>query len=106
MVSTRSAGKAQSTVRKRKGGKAKAKAVRQVEEDTRDDVRKKLEEIAPGPPIVWTFKLRCRYWSGFLLGAVACAGTYYTYERNDEWKGTCCDPWRLQSSIPRGCANP
>ena len=106
MVSTRSAGKAQSTVRKRKGGKAKAKAVRQVEEDTRDDVRKKLEEIALGPPIVWTFKLRCRYWSGFLLGAVACAGTYYTYERNDEWKGTCCDPWRLQSSIPRGCANP
>ncbi len=93
MVSARAAGKAASTVRNRKGaGKAKAEVVPQVENDTRDAARKKLEEDVPGAPIVWTFKLRCRYWSGFLLGAVACAGTYLTYDRADEWKGTCVDP--------------
>ena len=62
MASARSAGKANSSVRNRKGGKAKqvAKEVAQVE-DTRDGVRKKLEGDVPGAPIVWTFKLRCRY---------------------------------------------
>ncbi|MEO2192279.1 MAG: hypothetical protein ABGY24_07545 [bacterium] len=100
MASTRSAGK--STVRSRRKIEAVDNAKRAQEEkekDTRDDVRKKLEGDLPGTPIAWTFKLRCRYWSGFLLGAVACAGTYWTYERADEWKGASLGPWHVNGGM-------
>jgi hypothetical protein len=94
MASTRSAGK--STVRSRR---KIDNAQEEKEKDTRDDVRKKLEGDLPGTPIAWTFKLRCRYWSGFLLGAVACAGTYWTYERADEWKGASLGPWHVNGGM-------
>ena len=111
MSSTRSAGK-KSTVRNRRERERKTEAVdthsHAHEGDTRDDVRKKLEGDLPGSPIAWTFKLRCRYWAGFLLGAVACAGTYWTYERDDEWKGACGEPWHCmciaQASLGRRVA--
>lgn len=86
MVSTRSGGKTTSTVRKRGKGGKKKDAIPPVVIDTRDDVKRSIENEVPLPPIVWTWKLRCRYWSGFLLGAIACAGTIYTYDQHDDWK--------------------
>lgn len=44
------------------------------------------------------FKLD-RYWSGFLLGALACAGTYFTFEQNDEWKGADLSPACFPSTM-------
>jgi hypothetical protein len=91
MVSTRSSGKKSSTVRKRpsksgKGGSTSTASGRPPLVDTRDPVKRSLEVEVPSAPIVWTWRLRMRYWAGFLLGLIACVGTIVTYDREDDWK--------------------
>jgi hypothetical protein len=90
MVTTRtqSAEKSSSTMRKRGSKKASP--------SKRTDVVDTKKEQQPGPE-VWTFKLRCRYWLGFALGAIACAGTVITYQQDDNWKAAKFVFWMLVS---------
>jgi hypothetical protein len=79
MVATRtnSTGKSNSAMRKRGSKKTDA--------PKKEDVVDKKKEQASVPEVM-TFKLRCRYWLGFVLGLAACIGTVVTYNQDDEWK--------------------